>query len=174
MFLPFPHDWRKVLTVVHGYLRPGGRFVTKASSVSPGASGCAEHYAQAVARFDSERAALSPEQQARRFAELASQLRGIARFGAVDLEGSVLPDAVEAARLRLVEDLRRRYLEFDRVITTRLECSTLLGSDGVGIVAVPALERVMAELAECDFAVEVLASTHRPPKHTFLIAAMRR
>jgi SAM-dependent methyltransferase len=174
MFLPFPDDWRKVLTAVHDYLRPGGRFVTKSSSVWPGASGCAEHYAQAVAQFESERAALGPEQQARKFAELASRLRSMSRFGAVDPEGRVLPDVVAGARRWMSENLRRRYPEFDRIIETRFERPTLVGGDGMSIVAVPALDRVTAELADCNFDVEVLASTHRSLKHTFLIAAIRR
>jgi SAM-dependent methyltransferase len=174
MFLPFPEDWRKVLTVVHDYLKPGGRFVTKASSVSPGASGYADHYAEAVAQFESERGALGPEQQARRFANLASRLRSMSRFGAVDPEGRVLPDVVARARQSMSADLRRRYPEFDPLIGTHFERPTRVGGDGVGIVAVPALERVTAELANCNFDVEVLASTYRAPKHTFLIAAIRR
>jgi hypothetical protein len=55
-----------------------------------------------------------------------------------------------------------------------VRASTLVGGDGMSIVAVPALERVTAELADCNFDVEVLASTHHSLKHTFLIAAIRR
>jgi hypothetical protein len=174
MFLPFPDNWRRVLRLIHGYLRPGGRFVTKASSVSPGESGCADHYMRAMIRFEAERATLDPEQRARTFAGVVSELRGIARFGAVDAEGRVLADVVAAARRWMGEDLRRRYPEFERIIATWFEHPTPVGGDAVSIVAVPALERVMAEMAECGFHVEVLASTHRPPKHTFQLAATRR
>ena len=60
MFLPFPDDWRRVLVLIRGYLRPGGRFVTTASSVSPDEPGFADHYARAVAHFEAERATLGP------------------------------------------------------------------------------------------------------------------
>ena len=53
MFLPFPDDWRTVLTVIHGYLRPGGRLVANQNSTAPSETGFHDHYAQAVARFES-------------------------------------------------------------------------------------------------------------------------
>jgi len=173
MFLPFPDDWRRVLGVIHGYLRPGGRLVTTTSSVPPGETGFQDHYAQAIARFESERSALDPERQARRFAEVVSQLRGVTRFGAVDPEGRVRLDIAAAARRWIAEDLRRRYPAFDRIIQANFGRSNPVGGDGASIVAVPALERVRAEMLRCGFDVEVLASTHRPPRHSFAVAATR-
>jgi len=174
MFLPFPDDWRRVLALIHGYLRPGGRFVTRASSVSPGEPGFTAHYVQAVAHFEAERATLDPEQQAWNFGELANQLRGIVRFGAVDPQGRVRLDVAGAARRWIAEDLRRRYPEFDGTIDAHFGPTNLVGRDGLTIVAVPALDRVTAEMVACGFEVEVLASAHRPPKHSFQIAATRR
>jgi hypothetical protein len=174
MFLPFPDDWRTVLVAVHGYLRPGGRLVTRMSSVSPTEVGFRESYDRAIVEFDSERSALDPEQQASRFAELLSRVRGMCRYGAVDPEGRVqLPLAV-AARRWMAEDLQRRYPEFDRIVQTISGRSNLLGTDGTAIVAVPALERVTGEMARCGFDVEVLQSIHSPPKHWFTISATRR
>lgn len=51
--------------------------------------------------------------------------------------------------------------------------SSVIGIDGAGIVAGPALARVSAEMIRCGFDVEVLASIDRPPKHSFALAATR-
>jgi hypothetical protein len=173
MFLPFPDAWRTVLALVHGYLRPAGRLVAGMSSVSPTAEGFGEPYARALAGFDAERPALDPERQARRFVELMSQVRGMAYSGAVDDDGSVRADAVAVARRWMAEDLCRRYPEFERIVQSVSGRAQLLG-DGALIVARPGLDRVAAELARCGFDVEVLASSQRPPRHWFTVAATRR
>jgi SAM-dependent methyltransferase len=173
MFLPFPDEWRKVLAVIHSYLRPGGRMVTTTVSVSPSEAGFQVHYAQAIARFESERPALEPERQARWFAELVSQLNGVSRFGAVDQDGRVRLDVAAAARRWIADDLRRRYPAFGRTVEAVFGRLNPVGVDGASVVAVPALERVRAEMIRCGFNVEVLASTHRPPTHAFAIAAIR-
>ena len=63
MFLPFPDDWRTVLTVIHGYLSPGGRLVANQDSTAPSETGFRDHYAQALARFESEPPPPDPEQR---------------------------------------------------------------------------------------------------------------
>jgi SAM-dependent methyltransferase len=172
-FLPFPDGWRTVLAAIRGHLRPGGRLVTTMSSTAPTAGGFQDHYARAVARFESEQSGLAPEQQARRFVELAAQLRGITQFGAVDPEGRVRLDVAAAARRWIAEDLRGRYPAFQRVVDANFGRPNPVGGDGASIVAVPALKQVEAEMIRCGFDVEVLASIHRPPKHSFAIAATR-
>jgi SAM-dependent methyltransferase len=173
MFLPFPDDWRTVLAVIHGYLRPGGRLVASQASVAPTETSFRDHYAQAIARFDSERPDPDPTQQTRRFMELASQLRSVTRYGAVDHEGRVRLDAVAAARRWIREDLRRRYPEFGRIVDAHFGRSSVIGIDGAGIVAGPPLERVRAEIIRSGFTVEVLRSIVRPPRHSFTLAATR-
>src|SRR5262249_44065236 len=173
MFLRFSVEWRNVLTTTHGYLRPGGRMVTTTVSISPTEPGFQAHYAQALARFESERATLEPERQARRFAELVSQLSGVSRLGAVDPEGSVRLDVATAARGWIAADLRRRYPEFGRTIEAILGRLNPIGVDGASIIAVPAVERVRVEMIQCGFDVEVLASTRYPTGHAFAFAATR-
>jgi hypothetical protein len=173
MFLPFPDDWRTVLTVIHGYLTPGGRLVANQSSVASTEASFHDTYAQAIARFESERPALAAEQQTRRFVELASLLRGTTRYGAVDGDGRVRLDAVGAARRWIESDLRRRYPEFGRIVDANFGRPSIIGADGDGIVAAPALARVTAEMIRCGFDVEVLTSIHRPPRHSFALAATR-
>ena len=105
---------------------------------------------------------------------LAGQLRSIVRFGAIDTEGRIRLDVAGAARRWIGEDLRRRYPEFDGTIEAHLGRPSLIGRDGLSMVAVPALERVTVEMVGCGFDVEVLASEQRPPKHAFQIAATPR
>lgn len=173
MFLPFPEDWRTVLTLIRGYLRPGGRLVATLSSVSPTEPGFREHYAEATARFESERPTMDGARQARRFAELVSQLNGVSRFGAVDPDGRVRLDAAAAAGRWIAEDLHRRYPAFARIIEAIFGRSNPVGIDGARIVAVPSLEQVKTETIRCGFEIEILASTQRPPRHAFTIAAAR-
>jgi SAM-dependent methyltransferase len=173
MFLPFPDDWRTVLAVLHGYLRPGGRLVANQLSIAPTETSFHDHYAEAIARFESERPDPDPEQQAKRFMELASQLRGTTRYGAVDGDGRVRLDMVAAARRWIESDLRRRYPEFGRIVDANFGRPSIIGADGDGIVAAPALERVRAEMIRCGFNVKVLASSVRPPRHVFALAATR-
>jgi SAM-dependent methyltransferase len=173
IFLPFPDDWRAVLTVVGSYLRPGGRFVTRISSVSSSQVGFQEHYARALAAFDSERTPLGPEQQERRFIELLAQVRGMCRYGAIDPEGRVRLDLVDEARRWMARDLGTRYPEFAHILQMTYGRPTLAGPDGTSIVAMPSLERVRAEMTACGFDVEVLASIQRAPRHFFTLSATR-
>jgi SAM-dependent methyltransferase len=173
MFLEFPEDWRRALTLIHGYLRPGGRLVITSTGMSPTEAGFGHHYARAIADFERERPALTAEQEARRVAELASSLRGLARAGTVDHEGRVRLDAASAARRWIMDDLCRRYPEFERIIVANFGRSHPSGLNRGGVVAVPELPRVMAEMVGCGFGVEVLASIQQPARHSFTIAATR-
>jgi hypothetical protein len=174
MFLPFPDGWRKMLAMVHGYLRPGGRFVTTGVGISPTETGFEHYYAQAIAGFEQDRPTLAPEQQARRFAQLASGLRGLTRVGAVDGEGRVRVEAASAARRWIADDLTRRYPGFGRIVQANFGRSHSGGLNRGGIVATPGPQRVMAELTGSGFSVELLASVHRPPRDIFAIAATRQ
>jgi SAM-dependent methyltransferase len=174
MFLAFPDDWRRTLSAVHHALRPGGRLVTRMSAISPSADGFREPYAQAIAAFEAEQSTLDPERRVRRFLELVSHVRGMCRYGAVDAEGRVRLDVATAGRRWIAEDLARRYPEFSDIVATTCGRSSAVGDDGASMVAMPSLERVTAELERRGFDVEVLSSVHRPPKHSFWLAAIRR
>jgi SAM-dependent methyltransferase len=173
IFLPFPDGWRALLAVVGDYLKPGGRFVTRISSVSSSQVGFQAPYTRAIAVFDSERAALAPEEQEHRFIALLAQVRGMCRYGAIDPEGRVRLDVVADARRWMSSDLGTRYPEFEHILRTTYGRPNLAGPDGTSIVAMPSLERVTAELTACGFDVEILASTRRPPRHFFTLSATR-
>ena len=174
MFLAFPDDWRRTLSTVHHALRPGGRLVARMSAISPSEDGFREPYAQAIAAFDAEQPTPDPERRFRRFLELVSQVRGMCRYGAVDAEGRVRLDVATAGRRWIAGDLARRYPEFGDIVEKMCGRSSAVGDDGASMVAMPSLEGVSSEMKRCGFDVEVLSSIHRPPKHSFLLAAIRR
>ena len=174
MFLPFPDGWRDVLAVIHTYLRPNGGLVATLSSMSPTAGSFRDHYERVIATFDSELQALDPEPRARRFGELVSRIKGLVRVGAVDTEGRVQLDVAASAHRWMADDLRRRYPGLDRLIEAMFGRLSLVGGDGATMVAMPALERVTAEMVRSGFEVEVLASRPNPPRHSYTIRATCR
>src|SRR5262245_34450086 len=173
LFLPFPDGWREVLAVIRNYLRPGGRLVTTGASMSPTAGDFRDHYARVIALFDSTLRTPDPEQRVRRFGELVSRIKGLVRVGAVDHEGRVQLDVAASAHRWMANDLRRRYPDLDRLIVAWFDQPTAVGGKGTGIVAMPGLERVTAEMTASGFDVEVLASSPNPPRHSYTIRATR-
>ena len=139
MFLPFPEDWRTVLTVIRRYLRPGGRLGGDDCPACPLPSrGFREHYAEAIARFESERPTMDPERQARRFAELVSQLNGVSPLWG---RRPGWKGAARRRRPRPAAGSPRTCVgatpAFARIIEAIFGRSNPVGIDGARIVAVP-------------------------------------
>jgi SAM-dependent methyltransferase len=174
-FLPFPDDWRRALAAVRSHPRPGGRFVSSTFTVAPTDASFRDDYEPAIARFEAERPRLDEAQLLRRFCELVSHCQGLTLVGAARGDGGLYADRVIEARRFIREDLHRRYpgATFAEPVDAMFGRTNPVGVDGLHIAALPSLEQVEAEMTRAGFDPTLLASEHRPPKHSFSFAATR-
>ena len=109
LFLEYPSQWRRLFEVAYAYLEPGGQFVSKTFAPPPTAPPFEDFSRDLLARFESEKASLSADQQFERYRSVATALRVGAMFGIVGENGAVDQKVLGERLDRLACQLLRRH-----------------------------------------------------------------
>jgi len=118
LFLTFPEQCQRLFEVIHSYLFPGGKLVTKVLDFSGDGRDHFDYYAEQVDTFESKKSSLPPDAQVDHFCDMVTAVATAAWLGTSRPDGSLEPEPA-ARRMRWAfEALLERYPEANfRVIT---------------------------------------------------------
>lgn len=144
IFLSFPDDWIKTLSVVRRYLAPGGALIVRHFHVPSRGYPFPDHYERLMHAFDVTTRGMGAEARDREFIKTVTCLRCSAILGATRSDGVV--DQIELDRLMALakEDLQRRHggEKVWTLMRDEFDYPTAAGYGSVRPLAAPSLEQV--------------------------------